>query len=103
MKERIYQTRLIRRIEREFPGCIIIKNDPRYTQGIPDILILFGDSWAMLEIKGYQSAPTEPNQEHYVDFFERMSYCSFIYPENEDEVFNELQFALRDRRATRLS
>lgn len=91
MKESIYQAQLIRRLEKEFPGCVVIKNDPSYIQGIPDLLILFRDRWAMLEVKKSVSAPTEANQEHYVEAFHQMSYCAFVFPSNEDKVFYELQ------------
>lgn len=97
-KESVYQTLVIRRLEQEYPGCVIIPNDARIIQGVPDLLILFGDRWAMLEVKASESAPVRPNQPHYVDEFNRMSYCSFIYPENEDEVFYELQHALGNSR-----
>lgn len=103
MKESIYQLRLIRRIEKEFPGCVVIKNDPQYIQGIPDLLILFEDRWAMLEVKTSEDAPSEPNQDYYVALWNEMSYSSFIYPENEERVFNELQLAFRTRRQARIS
>lgn len=103
MKESIYRLRLIRRIEKEFPGAVVVKNDPNQIQGIPDLLILFEDTWAMLEVKTSESAPSEPNQEYYVGLWNDMSYASFIYPENEERVFNELQLALCARRKTRIS
>lgn len=102
MKEQTYRLRVIRRLEKEFPGCIVINNDPRYHQGIPDLLILYGDRWAMLEVKASQYAATQPNQDYWVGELEGMSYSSFIYPENEERVFDELQHALCNRRQTRL-
>lgn len=93
MKETPYKKEVVKRLEREFPDCVVIRNDPRYIQGIPDLLILFFDRWAALEVKVSEDAPTQPNQEHYVAAFGRMSYSSFIYPENEEQVFYELQSA----------
>lgn len=78
-------------MNREFPGCVVIKNDPNYIQGISDILVLYEDKWAMLEVKLSVDEPTQPNQEYYIELFDRMSYGSFIFPENEDLVFDELQ------------
>lgn len=49
--ENIYQRSLIKRLKEEFPGCIILKNDPNYIQGIPDLLLLVGDRWFALEAK----------------------------------------------------
>jgi hypothetical protein len=103
MKENIYQARVIRRLEKEFPGCVVIKNDSSYIQGIPDLLVLFGDRWAMLEVKGSENAPFEANQEYYVDMLNNMSYSAFIYPENEERVFDELQHAFSPSRQTRVS
>jgi hypothetical protein len=51
MLESAYQLEVIKRLKAEFPGCVVIINDPRRTQGIPDLLILFGPNWAMLEVK----------------------------------------------------
>lgn len=94
MQERQYQAKLIKKLEKMFSGCMILKNDPTYLQGVPDILILHGDRWAMLEIKIAAHANIQPNQEYYIDRLGQMSYASFINPENEGEVLHELQLAL---------
>lgn len=98
MKESAYQSRLIKKLEKMFPGCVIIKNDPNYIQGIPDLIILFNDKWAMLEVKRSIEESLQPNQTYYVDMFNKMSYSSFIFPENEKRVFDELQHAFCDIR-----
>jgi hypothetical protein len=72
-------------------------------QGIPDLLVLYRNKWAMLEVKGFEDAPEEPNQDYYVDLLNNMSFAAFIYPENETEVLNELQHAFAIRRSSRLS
>lgn len=93
MLENKFQASLIKELKELFPGCEILKNDPTYIQGIPDLTILYKDKWAMLECKKSQNANRRPNQEWYVNRFNCMSYASFICPENKEEVLNELQHA----------
>lgn len=96
MLERTYQPKVIKRLRREFPGCVILKNDSQYLQGIPDLIILFGGRWATLEVKASESSPKQPNQEYYVGKLNDIGgFAAFIYPEIEDEVFRALQSALQ--------
>ena len=96
--EKIFQSELIKELRELFPGCIILKNDPTYIQGIPDLLILFEDKWAALEVKKSITASHRPYQEFYVNKMGRMSYANFIYPENKEVVLNELQETFFSRR-----
>lgn len=96
--ERDFQKNLIKELKEIFKGCIIMKNDSSYIQGIPDLLILYNDSWAALEVKKSRAASHRPNQDYYVDLMNEMSYASFIYPENKEEVLYELQQTLFSRR-----
>ena len=96
--ERDFQARLIKELKQIFKGCIIMKNDSSYIQGIPDLLILYNDRWAALEVKKSATASHRPNQEYYVELMDEMSYASFIYPENKEEVLYELQQTLFSRR-----
>ena len=92
--ERDFQAKLIKELKVMFKGCIIVKNDPNYIQGIPDLLILYNDRWAALEVKKSATAHYQPNQEYYVDLMDQMSFAAFIYPENKEEILYELQQAL---------
>lgn len=92
--ERDFQSKLIKELKVMFKGCIIVKNDPNYIQGIPDLLILYNDRWAALEVKKSATAHHQPNQEYYVDLMDQMSFAAFIYPENKEEILYELQQAL---------
>lgn len=98
MRESTYQNRLIRKIERALPGCLILKNDSSYLQGILDLSIFYGPNWAMLEVKVSADAPHQPNQDWYVDHLNQMSFAAFIFPENEREVLRGLYQSLRSRR-----
>lgn len=90
MLENKFQANLIKELKKLFPGCIVMKNDSSYIQGIPDLLILFQDKWASLEVKKNASASKRPNQEYYVGMMDTMSFSRFICPENKDEILNEL-------------
>lgn len=91
--ERNYQPGLIKRIRAMFPGCVILKNDSSYLQGVPDLVILYRDKWAMLEVKKSANEPKQPNQDYYVGVLDEMSFAAFIYPSNEEVILRELQDA----------
>lgn len=93
MKESVYQARLIKKLKTLFPDCIIMKNDSSYAPGIPDLTVLFKNKWAMLEIKASSKSKEQPNQKYYVEKLDELSFAAFIFPENEEEVLNELQHA----------
>lgn len=103
MKESDFQKDLIKELKREFPGCIVLKNDANYIQGIPDLLILFKSYWAALECKRNETAEHQPNQDYYISIMNDMSYATFIYPENKEEVLDELQRSFKFRRTSRVS
>lgn len=90
MLENRFKTKLVNEIEEMLPGCIITHFDPNEIQGMPDLLILYGDRWAALEGKKSASASYRPNQDYYVDLLNNMSFAAFIYPENKDEVLDRL-------------
>lgn len=94
MLESKYQAQLIKKLEAMFEGCVILKNDPNYRQGFPDLLILFNEQWAALEVKQHARASHQPNQDYYIDKLNYMSFAAFIYPENEREVLDAIQHAL---------
>lgn len=89
-RENEFQGKLIAEIRKRFPGCLVLKNDPNYIQGIPDLSVFYKDRWAMLECKKSSSEPHQPNQDHYVEKANEMSFSRFIFPENKEEVLNEL-------------
>lgn len=95
--ERNYQAKLIKRIERLFPGAYVRKADLQ--AGWPDLLILYKDTWALLEVKRCAPGPDdfEPNQEWWIEEFDMMSFSACIYPENEKDVLDALQQAFAAR------
>lgn len=90
MQERDFQAKLIKDLKHELPGVLVLKNDPNYIQGIPDLTILYKQKWALLEVKKSSSAPLRPNQEYYISEADKQSFGEVIFPENYDVVMGSL-------------
>ena len=102
-RESKFQADLIDELKELFPGCVVLKNDANYIQGFPDLTILYGRNWAVLECKKSLYEDYRPNQEYYIEVCDDMSFASMICPENREAVLYELQQALQPRRPTRIS
>lgn len=88
--ENVFQASLIRTIKNLLPGCIVFKLDPNYIQGIPDLLVLHGITWVALECKKTEKASHRPNQDYYVKRMNKMSFATFVYPENVQQVLSDM-------------
>lgn len=97
MLENKFKTELIKEIKRRLPGSFVFHLDPNELQGAPDLLIIFNDRWAALEGKRNARASLRPNQQYYVDLFNRMSFARIIFPENKEEVLDDLERSLQGR------
>lgn len=102
-KESAFQAQLIKDLKNLYPGCVVLKNDSSYIQGFPDLTVLYKDKWAVLECKKGENEHHQPNQDHYVEKLNEMSYSSFIFPENKEKVLNELEQAFEPGRCTCVS
>ena len=100
MLENKFQAKLIKELKETFDGCIVMKNDSSYIQGIPDLTILYKDKWATLEVKKDANAKKQPNQEYYVGRMDEMSFSRFICPENKEEVMSDLRYAFGEVKET---
>lgn len=105
MLESTFQKKFCDRLREDYPGCVILKNDPNYQQGILDWLMLWGKKWAMFEIKRKEPSDRDfqPNQQWWLETLGGMSFAACVYPENEEEVLRELQQAFQPRRSSRFS
>ena len=103
MLENKFKTGLVKELKSRFPGCMVIHADPNEIQGIPDLLVLYEDTWAALEGKKLAKASHRPNQDFYVKKMDNMSFAAFIYPENKEEILNELERSFKARRSARVS
>lgn len=98
MQESKFQHDLIEKIYSIFPECLVLKNDPNYLRGVPDLSIFYKNKWAVLEVKRDISEMSKKtssilSQQFYIRKLDKMSFARFIYPQNEEEVLNELQQA----------
>ena len=89
-----FQDKLRDEIKQKYPDSLIFKMDQ--IQGIPDLLVLHKSKWASLECKKNATASHRPNQDYYVDKMNDMSFARFVYPENKDNVLEELDLHFRD-------
>lgn len=89
MLESTFQSKLRSELQELFPEALIFKNDAK--QGLPDLLILYGNRWAALECKKSLTAKHQPNQDYYVKKLGSMGFASFVFPENKDEVIRVLK------------
>lgn len=103
MLENTFKTGLVKELKSRFPGCIVLHADPNEIQGIPDLVVLYEDTWVALEGKKSAKASHRPNQDYYVEKMNEMSYAAFIYSENKEEILNELERSFQARRSARLS
>lgn len=91
MLENKFQSDLIKDLGILFDGCLILKNDANYKQGIPDLIIIYSDRYAFLEVKRTKDAHHQPNQDYYVNKINQMGgYANFVYPENKQQILNDL-------------
>lgn len=92
--EKDFQKIFIKRVKELKPGCIALKNDANYIQGFPDWTIIDGDKVYIFEAKAYKVASRQPNQEYYIDYInDHGGFARFVYPENMEEVLDEIQRA----------
>ena len=98
MLERDFQKNLIQELKERFPGCVVMKNDSSYIQGIPDLTVLYRDRWVVLELKRASGSSRRPNQSFYVEKLNEMSYAAYIHPGNKEKVLDEVQRSFKTGR-----
>lgn len=102
MRENKFQSDLVKEIKERYPGCIVLKNDPCNKKGIPDLTVLYEKKWGCLECKKEEDAGHRPGQDNYISRMDKMSFARFIYPENKEDVLNEMDKAFKPRRNSRV-
>ena len=92
-----FQSKLIKEIKGKFPGAIVLKNDPKYLQGFPDLVVLYLGKFFVLECKKSKNAHHRPNQGYYIRKLGEMVHAAFVYPENKEEVLHAMEKTFRAR------
>ena len=88
---------VMKAIKQRIPDALILKNDPTYLQGVPDLTVIHGSRCAMLEVKRDAKASRRPNQEYYISYIrDRGGFAEFIHPENLDEVLDDMSAFLME-------
>jgi len=90
-KENTFQSEVINDILKQFPEADIVKNDANYRQGFPDLTIFYKDKFALIEVKRNENSSHQPNQDYYINKYNKHKSGFFIYPENKNEVLNNLE------------
>lgn len=85
-----YQDSLIDRIEAAFPNAVVLKTDPSYIQGFPDLLVLLGDKWVAAEVKKSKDEPYQPNQPWWLSYLDSLGSAVRVDPSCEDAFFDLL-------------
>jgi len=100
MLENVFQSKVIKEIKKRFPGCIVLKNDPKYLHGFPDLTILYSGLYYVLEVKKskndyLKSLKAQKNQAYYIS---KLVNATYIYPEIKEDVMNAMEKTFRTRR-----
>lgn len=91
-KESDFKNKLYNEIRDRFPGAEVIPNDAGYLQGFPDATVYFPNGrYFLLEGKRECKSARRPNQDYYVNKSPLCDNATFVYPENKDEVLDELE------------
>lgn len=92
--EKEFQKHFIDDLKSIMPNAVVLKNDARYRQGIPDWIVIDKSGVYIFELKAHSTASKRPNQEYYINLFSDMGYYArFVCPENAEEVLNGIQQA----------
>ena len=90
-READFQSKFIARLRKL--GCKCYKQQMNATTraGTPDYIVLVGPVWIMLEFKAHKNSPKRPGQQRNIDYAKEVSFGWFVYPEVEEEVYNEIK------------
>ena len=93
MLEATFKIKVKERILSRFPNLDLdfIDVDPQNHRSMIDLIVLGPDVWAALEVKRSEDASHRPNQDYHVNRLNEKGFAAFVYPENLEEVIDELE------------
>ena len=89
-QETTFRTKFLKQFKILYPAADIHPNTGCGIQGYPDTSIKFNGKNAHLEFKASAKAKVQPNQRWYVEDLNQREFARFIYPENGDQIMEEL-------------
>jgi hypothetical protein len=66
-------------------------NTKPFNRSMPDTFVIGPWTWAALEFKRSELAAQQANQDYHIERLNRKGYASFVFPENLEEVLNDLE------------
>ena len=92
MLESEFKKLVKQRIKYRFASLVLDFIEPLgHNRSMPDLIILGPRVWAALEFKRAKDSPLRPNQLYHVMRMKEKGYATFIFPENLEEVLDELE------------
>ena len=89
MRESVFEKKVVKYLKSN--GCKVYKMaGPGVEAGTPDRLFLKEGFWGFLEIKASAKAKFQPLQKEKLQLLDSWSYAKAVYPENWDEIREEL-------------
>lgn len=89
-KESSLQSKIIKYLESK--GCYVVKTGGIGTgNGCPDLLFFYEGFYGALEVKASKTAKFQPLQKIILDKFDSWSYGRVVWPENWNDIKNELE------------
>lgn len=91
MKESKFKKQFQSKLEERTKGIDLDFFNWQGSRSRPDMIILGTNVWATLEFKRSKNASAQPNQDYHIDRLAKKGYARFVYPENEEEVLDDLE------------
>lgn len=92
MLEMSFKTKFLMDLDKRLANLELVFVDTRPKhRSYPDTIVLGPKYWAALEFKRTKRAPHQPNQDYYISRFRENGYANFVYPENAEEVLDDLE------------